>query len=112
MGLVSRFFTDDEASRLRQCEKEERLGSFYELWTLKESFLKAVGNGLSAPLNSFELQRGAPFRYSIRRQEQTWHLRTRRIEPDYVMSICVTRPFKKMILTPVSLEEIVSFHAK
>ena len=34
---------------------EDQLAYFYELWTLKESYVKAVGHGLSIPLHSFEI---------------------------------------------------------
>jgi 4'-phosphopantetheinyl transferase len=33
----------------------ERLHSFYQHWTAKEAYLKARGNGLTTPLDSFEI---------------------------------------------------------
>ena len=35
--------------------EEERSPFFYTLWTLKESYIKAVGKGLSMPLHSFKV---------------------------------------------------------
>lgn len=47
IGIADRFFTADESKYVRSTE------DFFRLWTLKESFIKAVGKGLSMPLNSF-----------------------------------------------------------
>ncbi|MCD8013104.1 MAG: 4'-phosphopantetheinyl transferase superfamily protein [Lachnospiraceae bacterium] len=53
-ALARRFFCRKEADWMLAApgekEKEER---FYRIWTLKESFLKATGQGLHLPLNSF-----------------------------------------------------------
>lgn len=55
-GIVRRFFAGEEAQYivegLSEVEKQSR---FYELWTLKESYIKAEGKGMSIPLNSFAI---------------------------------------------------------
>lgn len=45
-----------EARWWRRLPEPERLAAFYELWTLKESYVKAKGMGLSLPLHSFAVQ--------------------------------------------------------
>ena len=53
-NIAGRFFHPQEAAFIAAApdaaEKELR---FFRLWTLKESFLKATGKGLSQPLGSF-----------------------------------------------------------
>ena len=60
VGVARRFFTRKE------CEHIADVDAFFTYWTLKESFVKAVGKGLSMPMNSFEVQMGtdrAPVSY-------------------------------------------------
>ncbi len=45
-----------ERAELARRAKSERLHFFYSLWTLKESYTKAVGEGLSLPFESFSIQ--------------------------------------------------------
>jgi 4'-phosphopantetheinyl transferase len=46
LELASRFFAEDEAEAIRMLPERERLGAFLDLWTAKESVLKAHGGGL------------------------------------------------------------------
>jgi len=52
------FFSKEELVSLNHIEGNDRLNRFYEIWTLKESYVKAVGEGLSMPLNSFTVRTG------------------------------------------------------
>lgn len=58
--LASRFFSRTEAASLDVCEDEERRQRFVELWTLKEAYVKATGEGLSHPLDTFSFAISEP----------------------------------------------------
>ncbi len=51
--IAKRFFSKDEYKELQKQPDEQKQAYFYKLWTLKESYIKAVGKGLSIPLDSF-----------------------------------------------------------
>ena len=51
--IAARFFSAPEVAWLHECAEGERQVRFVELWTLKEAYVKAIGTGLSQPLNSF-----------------------------------------------------------
>lgn len=54
--IARKFFTVHEIDYINKQDKEIQLSKFYEIWTLKESFIKCCGRGLSMPLNSFYIQ--------------------------------------------------------
>lgn len=51
--IASRFFSPAEAADLEECAESDRPVRFAELWTLKEAYLKARGDGLAGALNRF-----------------------------------------------------------
>lgn len=53
--VAERFFSENEYLNLNNKEGQAKLEYFYEIWTLKESYIKAVGKGLSIPLESFSI---------------------------------------------------------
>ena len=53
LSVAEEFFTKEESDYLFTLNENDRLIAFYKIWTLKESYIKNVGEGLSIPLNSF-----------------------------------------------------------
>jgi 4'-phosphopantetheinyl transferase len=49
-------FTQEEQDEYYKRSTNERINLFYELWTLKESYLKATGKGLNCSLQSFNIR--------------------------------------------------------
>ncbi|MCC8161067.1 MAG: 4'-phosphopantetheinyl transferase superfamily protein [Oscillospiraceae bacterium] len=50
---AERFFTADEAEFIAL--SQDKNSAFFEIWTKKESFLKAIGRGITIPLSSFSV---------------------------------------------------------
>lgn len=89
--IAKRFFSTEEYDTLMNQGESERSNHFFLLWTLKESYLKAIGKGLYQPLNSFTI------RFSQKRQIQLFSgdeivpdvfLKTYTIDPNYCLSVC------------------------
>jgi 4'-phosphopantetheinyl transferase len=62
--IAEQFFSVHEKRVFRTLPKNEKKEAFFNCWTRKEAFIKAVGDGLSRPLDSFDvtLVRGEPAR--------------------------------------------------
>ena len=51
-GVARRMFNENEHSFIESSDDKTR--SFYMIWTLKESYLKAIGTGISFPMKNLE----------------------------------------------------------
>ena len=65
LAIAERFFATEEQDALRAQPEDRRAAYFYRLWTCKEAYLKAVGVGLTAPLQEIIVRFGAPAGVSI-----------------------------------------------
>jgi len=53
LDLAQRYFAASEVDQLTQVAAGDRARRFFRFWTLKEAYLKATGEGLQRPLDSF-----------------------------------------------------------
>ncbi len=60
LSIADHHFSRSELRGLRALPAAARLSRFFELWTLKEAYIKAVGKGLSMPLDRFSLTLDEP----------------------------------------------------
>ena len=96
-GLADSFFAPEEAAALRGVDPAHWQRRFFEYWTLKESYIKARGMGLSIPLDKFSFQFPADDDvelYVHPEQQDTasrWRFWQFSLEPSYVAALCVER---------------------
>ncbi len=54
-GIATRFFCREEAAELMSLAPSEQHSAFFRCWTRKEAYVKAIGDGLHAPLDRFRV---------------------------------------------------------
>ena len=55
LQIAQRFFSKQESDRLLALPEELQLGAFYNCWTRKEAYIKALGRGLYKSLDKFQV---------------------------------------------------------
>jgi 4'-phosphopantetheinyl transferase len=91
--IAERFFSAEEYADLMAIPEEERMSFFYDLWTLKESFVKAVGEGLHIPLNSFTIKiDGGQVRLAAGDQYERWYFQRYGLDTLYKLAACARHP--------------------
>ncbi|SFD32827.1 4'-phosphopantetheinyl transferase family protein [Pseudoalteromonas denitrificans] len=58
LGIADRFFSKKESEELFSLPLTQQRNRFFDYWTLKESYIKAWGLGLSIPLKDFSFDIG------------------------------------------------------
>lgn len=53
IDLAKRYYTKEEYDWILSFDEKDRIEAFYKIWTLKESYIKFEGKGLSISLSSF-----------------------------------------------------------
>lgn len=91
--IVDRYFSVEEREAILAPPVEERLARFFEFWTLKESYIKAVGKGLSIPLSSFSIRLNKDGFAELEGAEgRKWFLRMYPLSAEYKMAVCAAAP--------------------
>lgn len=93
--MAERVFSDAEIALFASVSPEKRLRLFFELWTRKEAFIKATGDGFSFPVDRLDAslrshQHGRFLRpCDVGGGESRWTLRTLLPDPGYAAALVV-----------------------
>jgi 4'-phosphopantetheinyl transferase len=96
LRLARRFFSDREVQALESLAAARRLEAFYSVWTRKEAVVKALGSGISAGLDHFDVtvdpQDGAAVLATRWPEAADWWLADLAPEPGYRAAAAIAVP--------------------
>ena len=109
IDIANRFFSTQEVQDLDAVPESQKRERFFDYWTLKESYIKARGMGLSLPLDqfSFHLSDNKPIRISFNpqlednpNQWQFWKLQPT-LQHKLAISLCNKEKKYRLIIKKV-----------
>lgn len=94
LEVAQRFFSPPEAAALAALPEAQRVARFWDLWTLKESYIKARGLGLSLPLDGFGFRFDGidPIALHVEAHlddGRTWHFSQYTLPDDHQLALCL-----------------------
>jgi 4'-phosphopantetheinyl transferase len=92
LEIADAYFAPDELALLRAAPAERQRELFFRLWTLKESYIKAHGDGLSLPLDQFAFTLSPPaiaFTSAIRDDPAAWQFATLAPTATHILSLAL-----------------------
>ena len=93
--IVARYFATGEQDAWRALPETERVRGFFDLWTRKEAFVKARGDGVFSGLDQFEVSLVAPRLLSVggdARAAAEWWMASLPPLPGYTGAVVVHAP--------------------
>ncbi len=109
-NISKRFFSKDENDFLICKDGPQKLDTFYDLWTLKESYIKAVGMGLHMSLSEFSIVIYNGLIYLKNQIEnQLFNFKQFTIDIQYKLSVCLGNEFYDEQLSIHKLPDFLSY---
>ena|SRR5215469_12506975 len=117
LEIADRFFSPSEVVALRQLPDAKHAQRFFELWTLKEAYIKARGMGLSLGLSGFSFspdEGPAPVGATVQfdkdfddKHPEAWDFRFFRPEENHLIATAVRRSPAPLTIEMRDAEELV-----
>lgn len=107
INLAKRFFSEREYDSIMSLPELQRQSYFFELWSLKESYIKAIGKGMSIPLKSFTISaEGEDIKVQSEDMAQGYFFKKIFIDNSYKMAVCSCNRAISDNVKFISLDEI------
>jgi 4'-phosphopantetheinyl transferase len=94
-AFASQFFSPAERRLLMSLDGSQRAEGFFTIWACKEAILKAIGSGLTRPINQTEVSIDGPGSVQVlsvdgvRAEAANWRLHTFEPEPGFRAALAV-----------------------
>jgi 4'-phosphopantetheinyl transferase len=107
LNLATNYFSQAECVLLNSYAYSDRNEIFFKLWTLKESYIKAIGKGLSINLNSFsfkDLDKNIKVSHYANEANNFWRFSQKKIYDEYFLALairCSNDKLKNLIVNTI-----------
>ncbi|MED0939949.1 4'-phosphopantetheinyl transferase superfamily protein [Bacillus mobilis] len=110
LGIAERFFSIEEYQYLKKQPEYDQLSCFYDFWTLKESFVKAIGKGLTVQLDSFSFSKKTANEFVLHCSflSDSFWFKQYEIDPQYRLAVCSMRKNDESKIIQIPYNDLVS----
>ncbi len=101
LAIAENYFSSLELSQLRALPAPKQGQRFFQLWTLKEAYIKACGLGLAIPLDEFSFSFderefvAVSFAQARGDDPRRWQFWRQQLAPEYQLAVALKRDLKR-----------------
>ncbi len=106
-AVAKRLFSDDDYNKLMALDDAARTDQFYTLWTLKESYSKAIGRGLTIPFNAINIKKSRL--NQLFKTSDNYLLKQYNINSTYKLAVCSKADNFAADIVIVDIEQICDY---
>lgn len=107
IDIAKSLFCKDEYDYIKTGKEYEKYKKFIQIWTLKESYIKYIGKGLTIPLNSFCVKKASNcFYIESDKNVENVFLKQQKFSNDYYLTEC-SMDESSMEVQEITIEELV-----
>jgi 4'-phosphopantetheinyl transferase len=108
--IAERYFTPSEAKFLQKIPLQQRSYDFLRLWTIKEAYLKMTGDGLTRPLNSFEIKLNEDeIKIYENEEQQNCTVFQDKTDLKHIITVCVKERENNFSVSRQDVKTIITF---
>ena len=99
--IASRFFNESEYQAIIELSLNERQRAFFQLWTIKEAYLKATGEGLGGGLETIKVDLDGDLQTKVkaigsdREEVNNWHFWSFFPQENFVATVAINKESSK-----------------
>lgn len=107
IDIAKSLFCEAEYDYIKSGKEHERCKRFIQIWTLKESYIKYIGKGLTIPLNSFCIKNNDDY-ITVESDKNKERIFLKQVEfsNDYYLAEC-SRDETSIEIQEITIEELV-----
>ena len=108
LDIAKRFFAKEEYELIKsQPTEQEQTSMFFRIWTLKESFLKMIGSGLSIDPRTFSCNLGPPISMSLSADGCSPFFKEYLTDDDYQYAVCSIKGDFEKEMRFIDIEHVI-----
>lgn len=112
--IAKNFFASSEFDYVTKIDPDDCLCKFYEMWTLKESYIKCCRKGLSISLNSFSIEKDefGNIKVVSGHKDNIYRFTTVSIDFNYKIAVCLLSKEVPDSITVVRQDDLINSYLK
>ncbi|SHH71942.1 4'-phosphopantetheinyl transferase family protein [Virgibacillus chiguensis] len=107
LKIAKLFFSKEEYEFIKSMPNRTKLFTFYEYWTLKESYVKAVGKGLSIPLDSFSILNNKDMYFLKGEHKSKYYFYQPKFNECYALALCTQNSVRDFKITYFKYKNLI-----
>lgn len=105
LNVAKRFFSMEEYNDMMKMD--DKIDYFFTLWTLKESYVKALGKGLYVPLKSFTIKLEKEIKLCGENKNK-FYFKQFYIDDGYKLAVCAQNNMFQNSVNVIKLDDLVN----